>query len=88
MTEIERLKAEVEHQKAIAEVMLDSLHKLGDDYAKVLEDEQKHIQEAKIEAVKEVGKMLIDKCHDGIICAVDVLDIVFDYVRECETDER
>ena len=87
--EIMRLKDEIEHQKAIAEAELDSIHKLGDDYEKVLEDELKHIRWAKVEAVKEVGKLLIDKCHDGIICAVDVLDIVVDYMNgECETDER
>lgn len=81
MTEIEKLKAEVEHQKAIAEVMLDSLHKLGDDYAKVLEDEQKHIQDAKIEAVQEVGKKLIDKCYGGNVYVTDILVTVLDYMK-------
>ena len=80
--EIMRLKHELDHQKAIASAELDSLHSLGDDYERALEDEQKHIREAKVEAVKEVGKMLMDKCHDGIICAVDVLDIVCDYMNE------
>lgn len=83
--EIVKLKAEVAHQKAIAEAILDSLHKLGDDYAKALEDEQKHIREAKIEAVKEVGKMLIDNCHKGVVSATDILDIVVDYMNgECD----
>lgn len=99
--EIERLKADIEardsailwltkeldHQKAIASAELDSMHKLGDDYAKVLEEEQQHIREAKVEAVKEIGKKIIDNCHKGVISAADVLDIVVDYVKECEEDE-
>lgn len=86
-SEIEKLKAEVEHQKAIAEAMLDSLHKLGEDYRRALEEEHQHIREAKVEAVKEVGKRIMDSGYDGIVSATDVLDIVVDYVRECEEDE-
>lgn len=85
--EISKLKAEVEHQKAIAEAMLDSLHKLGEDYRRALEEEQQHIRLVKVETVKEIGKKIIDNCHKGVISAVDVLDIVVDYVKECEEDE-
>ena len=85
IAEKERLTEELEHQKAIASAELDSKHKLGDDYAKVLEDEQKHIREAKIEAVKEFGKMLMDKCCYGVICAEDILETVVDYMNgECD----
>lgn len=87
MTEIEKLKAEVEHQKAMYEAVLDSLHRFGDDYGRILEEEQQHIKEAKIEVAKEIGRRIIDNIHKDVISVVDVLDIVVDYVRECEEDE-
>lgn len=59
--EKDRLSEELDHQKAIASAELDSMHKLGDDYAKVLEDEQQHIREAKMEAVDKFRDALMDK---------------------------
>ena len=82
--EIERLKAELEHQKAIASAELDTIHKLGEDYRRALEEEQQHIREAKVEAVKEVGKRIMDSGYDRIVSATDVLDIVVDYVDKNE----
>lgn len=81
------LQAEIEKLKAIAEAELDTIHKLGEDYRRALEEEQQHIREAKVEAVKEIGKKIIDNCHKGIISAVDVFDIVVDYMKECEEDD-
>jgi uncharacterized protein YoxC len=75
------LTKEIDHQKAIASAELDSMHKLGDDYAKALEDEQKHIQDAKIEAVQEVAKKLIDKCYGGKVYVIDILVTVLDYMK-------
>ena len=82
--EIERLKAELEHQKAIASAELDSLHKLGDDYEKVLEDEQKHIREAKRKAVMRFCQQILDANYcrigvtDFIVCAINYI------CKECD----
>lgn len=79
--EIMRLKEEIEKQKAIADAELDSLHSLGDDYAQALEEEQEHIRQAKIEAVRWFGKLLIGKCKRGCVDAADILDSVVEYVE-------
>ena len=82
LAEIEKLKAEIEKLKAAADAELDTIHNLGDDYERVLEEEAQHIREAKIEAVKELGNKLIDNCHKGVISAADIFDIVYGYVKK------
>lgn len=86
MAENEKLKAEIKKLKAAAEAELDTIHDLGDDYERVLEEESQHIREAKIEAVKELGKKLIDNSHRGVISAADIVDIVFEYVESFGKD--
>lgn len=53
--EIKKLTAEVEHQKAIAEAMLDSLHKLGEDYSRALEEINR--KDAEIERLRAEADM-------------------------------
>lgn len=55
---IEELKAELKYQKAVSQAELDTVHDLGDDYERALEDEQLHIQSAKIEVLNRLTKRL------------------------------
>ena len=55
---IEVLKAEIEHQKAVSQAELDTVHDLGNDYERALEDEQLHIQSAKIEVLDNLVRRL------------------------------
>lgn len=50
---INRQNAEIEKLKAMADAELDTIHNLGDDYARVLEEMQKVVEKAKVDAVKE-----------------------------------
>ena len=47
------LKAEIERLQAVADAELDTIHDMGEDYERVLEEEPILIQKAKAEAVKE-----------------------------------
>ena len=55
---IAKLQAELEHQTAIAKAEIDTVHDLGDDYERVLENERLHIQTAKIEALNTLTRRL------------------------------
>ena len=64
---INRLKAkakeqqeEIERLKAVADAELDTIHDMGEDYERVLEEEPILIQKAKVEAIKEFAERLID----------------------------
>lgn len=74
LKEYNRQKAEIERLQALADAELDTIHKLGDDYESELEKEQ----EIRAETIKEFGKMLIDKAENGIVCAMDIVDYVFE----------
>lgn len=50
---INRLKAEIERLQAVADAELDTIHDIGEDYERVLEEEPILIQKVKVEAVKE-----------------------------------
>ena len=56
--QIRELKAELKYQKAVSQAELDTVHDLGDDYERALEDEQLHIQSAKIEVLNRLTKRL------------------------------
>lgn len=72
-----RQKAEIERLQAMVNAELDTIHKLGDDYESELEKEQ----EIRAETIKEFGKMLIDKAENGIVCAMDIVDYVFETLQ-------
>ena len=52
------LKAEIERLKAVADAELDTIHDMGEDYERVLEEEPMLIQKAKSEAIKECAERL------------------------------
>lgn len=57
---INRQEAEIEKLKAMVNAELDTIHSLGDDYERVLEEEPILIQKAKAEAVKEFAERVKD----------------------------
>ncbi len=75
--EKDRLSEELDHQKAIAEAELYSMHNLVEDYRRALEEEQQHIREAKVEAVKEFAERLKEK-PSVINCEYEWLHIDID----------
>lgn len=55
---INRQKAEIERLQAMNQAKLDTIHDLGEDYERVLEEEPILIQKAKVEAIKEFAERL------------------------------
>ena len=55
---INRQKAEIERLQAMVNAELDTIHKLGDDYERALEEEQERVKKAKAEAIKEFAERL------------------------------
>lgn len=64
---ISKQDAEIKKLKAVADAELDTIHNLGEDYAKVLEEMQKVVEKAKVDAVKG----LVEELKNRII-EVDV----------------
>ena len=76
---INRYKADVEELKAVADAELDTIHDIGEDYERVLEEEPILIQKAKAEAIKEFAERLKSQFH--ISC-----DYTCNYVRAVIND--
>lgn len=76
-----RQQAEVEKLKAMVNAELDTIHSLGDDCERVLEEEQDLVKNAKAEAIREFAERLKEeKVWDadtrcGYVQVVDVGDI-------------
>ena len=49
---------EIERLKAVVDAELDTIHKLGDDYERALEEEQELVKKARAEAIKEFADRL------------------------------
>ena len=47
-------KAEIERLQAVVDAELDTIHKLGDDYERLQEEEKEFVKTAKAEAIKEL----------------------------------
>lgn len=76
---IKELEAEVERLKTGMKNLVDKqrLYK-----ANVQATREYQIEQAKSEAIKEFGKLLIDNCQNGEISACDILDYVVEMVGE------
>lgn len=55
---VDRQNAEIKKLKAVADAELDTIHNLGDDYARVLEEMQKVVEKAKVDAIREYADKL------------------------------
>lgn len=81
----EQQQKEIERLKAVADAELDTIHDIGEDYERVLEEEPILIQKAKAEAIKEFGILLVNKM--GLISQQhfnygSVIECVNDLVKE------
>ena len=65
----EALRDEIAEQQA-------EIQRLKDAY--IVYEETTGLKQAKAEAIKEFGKLLIDKAENGIVWAVDIVDYVFE----------
>lgn len=68
---INRLKAEIERLQAVADAELDTIHDMGEDYERVLEEEPILIQKAKAEAIKEFAERLTDRICENVNRSLD-----------------
>lgn len=75
---INRLKAENERLQAVADAELDTIHDIGEDYERVLEEEPILIQKAKAEAVTEFAERLKMKVTLDLCEAIDCSDYLYD----------
>ena len=57
-TSLQLAKAEIKRLQAVADAELDSIHSLGEDYERLLEDQAELIRKAKEEAMNEVAEKL------------------------------
>jgi translation elongation factor EF-G len=55
---LKKQNAEVERLQAMVDAELDTIHDLGDDYERVLEEENELVKTAKTEAIKEFAERL------------------------------
>lgn len=62
---INRQQAEIERLKAMVDAELDTIHDLGDDYERVLEEECELIQKTRMEAIEEFLDKFDKRCLDG-----------------------
>lgn len=62
---INRQKAEIEGLKAIADAELDTIHDLGEDYERMLEEEYELIEVTKIKAIDEFLDKFDKRCLDS-----------------------
>ena len=85
---IKRITIDNKHLKSIVDAELDTIHALGDDYKKVLEEEPKHIQNAKIKVITDFAERLNEKATRTIfrerkyVDTIDVYDTLFEMERE------
>lgn len=84
---LKRQKAEIEILIRKKEVLRDEIaeqqaeiQRLKDAY--IVYEETTGLKQAKAEAIKEFGKLLIDKAENGIVCAMDIVDYVFEATQE------
>ena len=57
-TSLQLAKAEIKRLRALADAELDSIHALGDDYERLLEEESELVEKAMIEAINEFAEKL------------------------------
>lgn len=57
-TSLQMAKAEIKRLQALADAELDSIHALGDDYERLLEEESELVEKARIEAINEFAEKL------------------------------
>jgi hypothetical protein len=55
---LKKQNAEIERLQAMVDAELDTIHNLGDDYERVLEEENELVKTAKTEAIKEFVRRL------------------------------
>ena len=64
---INRQKAEIERLQSMVDAELDTIHDLGDDYERVLEEENELVKTAKSEAIKEFAERLKEYTYDIVL---------------------
>jgi hypothetical protein len=67
----EQQQAEIERLQAVADAELDTIHDMGEDYERVLEEEPILIQKAKAEAIKEFAERLTDRICENVNRSLD-----------------
>lgn len=77
---ISKQDAEIKKLKAVADAELDTIHNLGDDYTRVLEEMQKVVEKAKVDAIREFAKRLkqmpsVTNCETEWFC-LDIDNLV------------
>lgn len=72
---INRKNAEIERLQAMVNAELDTIHDLGDDYERALEEEQELVKKARTEAIKEFAVRLKKKTYP-FPCAIGVENAV------------
>lgn len=91
---INRLKAENERLQAVADAELDTIHDMGEDYERVLEEEPMLIQKAKAEAIKEFAERLKKEfkpeINYGVVanCAIKLFRNTIDYLVKEMTEKE
>ena len=59
-TSLQLAKAEIKRLQAVADAELDSIHALGDDYERLLEEESELVEKARIGAINEFAERVYE----------------------------
>jgi hypothetical protein len=79
---LKKQNAEIERLQAMVDAELDTIHNLGDDYERVLEEENELVKTAKTEAIKEFANLIKRRLNSNTSRGAYLIDIVDNLVKE------